>query len=88
MYFACQYNKENKKVQDFINKYYGEIISDSCDSVPTDSDIFINHFNDDYHFVKLLTNLRNSKKHFNVYWIDTHSPNKDLLIKNTNLRLL
>lgn len=88
VYFACQYNEENKKVQEFINKYYGEIISDSSDSVPTDSDIFINHFNDDYHFVKLLTNLRNSEKHFNVYWINNHSPNKDLLIKNTNLKFL
>jgi FkbH-like protein len=85
VYFACQYNEENKKVQEFINKYYGEIISDS---VSTDSDIFINHFNDDYHFVKLLTNLRNSEKQFNVYWINNHSPNKDLLIKNTNLKLL
>lgn len=87
MYFACQYNIENKKVQDFIGKYYGQIISDSSDSVPTDSDIFINHFNDDYHFVKLLTNLVNAKKHFNVYWIDTHYTSKELLIKNTNLRL-
>lgn len=88
MYFACDYNNENKKVQEFIAKYYGKIISDSSDSVPTDSDIFINHFNDDSHFVKLLTNLRNSKKHFNVYYIETSSPDKNLLIKNTNLKLL
>ena len=50
LYFACQYNEENKKIQEFINKYYGEIISDSSDSVPTDSDIFIDHFNDDFNF--------------------------------------
>ncbi len=88
VYFACQYNEENKKVQEFINKYYGEIFSDSSDSVPTDSDIFINHFNEDFYFVKLLTNLRNSKKPFNVYCINNCSLNKDLLIKNTNLKLL
>lgn len=87
MYFACEYNNENKKVQEFIAKYYGKIISDSSDSVPTDSDLFINHFNDDSHFVKLLTNLKNSKKHFNVYWIETYSPDKNLLIENTNLKL-
>ena len=88
VYFACQYNEENKKVQEFINKYYGEIFSDGSDSVPTDSDIFINHFNEDCYFVKLLTNLRNSKKPFNVYCINNCSLNKDLLIKNTNLKLL
>ncbi len=88
MYFPCEYNNENKKVQEFIAKYYGKIISDGSDSVLTDSDIFITHFNDDSHFVKLLTNLRNSKKHFNVYYIETYSPDKNLLIKNTNLKLL
>ena len=88
VYFTCQYNEENKKVQEFINKYHGEIISDSRDSVPTDSDIFINHFNDDYHFVKLLTNLINSEKHFNVYCINNQSPKKELLMKNTNLKFL
>lgn len=88
MYFACEYNSENKKVHEFIAKYYGKIISDSSDSVPADSDIFINHFNDDSHFVKLLTNLRDSKKHFNVYYIGTYSQDKYLLINNTNLKLL
>ena len=88
MYFACEYNNENKKIQEFIKKYYGKIISDSSDSVPTDSDIFINYFNDDSHFVKLLTNMRNSKKQFNVYYIETYSPNKNILTKNTNLKLL
>lgn len=88
VYFACQYNSENKKVQEFINKYYGKIILDSSDSVPVDSDIFINHFKDDCHFVKLLTNLSYSKKNFNVYWIENHSPDKNLLTKNTNLKLL
>jgi hypothetical protein len=88
MYFALEYNNENKKVQEFIDKYYGKIISDSSDSVPTDSDIYISHFKDDCHFEELLTNLKNSKKHFNVYWIETYSPDKNLLIKNTNLKLL
>ena len=88
MYFACQYNNGNTKVQEFIGKYYGEIIYDSSDSVPSDSDIFISHFNDDCHFVKLLTNLRNSKKHFDVYWIETQPPDNNLLVKNTNLKLL
>lgn len=88
VYFACQFKKENKKVQEFIDKYYGKIILDSCDSVPTDSDIFINYFNDDYPFVKLLTNLRYSKNNLNVYWIENYPPDKDLLTKNTNLKLL
>ena len=88
VYFACQYNKENKKVQEFIDKYYGKIIFDSCDSVPVDSDSFIKHFNDDCLFVKLLTNLRYSKNDFNIYWIENYSPDKDLLTKNTNLKLL
>lgn len=88
VYFACQFNNENKKVQEFIDKYYGKIIFDSCDSVPADSDIFIDHFNDDCPFVKLLTNLRYSKNNFNVYWIENYSPDKDLLTKNTNLKLL
>lgn len=88
VYFACQYNKENKKVQEFIDKYYGKIIFDSCDSVPVDSDMSINQFNDDCHFVKLLTNLRYSKNDFNIYWIENYFPDKDLLTKNTNLKLL
>lgn len=88
VYFACQFKKENKKVQEFIDKYYGKIILDSCDSVPTDSDIFINYFNDDYPFVKLLTNLRYGKNNLNVYWIENYPPDKDLLTKNTNLKLL
>lgn len=88
VYFACQFKKENKKVQEFIDKYYGKIILDRCDSVPTDSDIFINYFNDDYPFVKLLTNLRYSKNNLNVYWIENYPPDKDLLTKNTNLKLL
>lgn len=88
VYFACQFNNENKKAQEFIDKYYGKIILDSWDSVPADSDLFIAHFNDDYPFVKLLTNLRYSKKNFNVYWIENYSPDKDLFTKNTNLKLL
>ena len=88
MYFACEYNEENKKVQELINKYYGEIFTDSGDSVPTDSDIFITHYNWCFCFVQLLTNLQQSNKNFNVYWAKTFSPNKNLLIKNTNLKLL
>jgi len=88
IYFACENNSENKMVQELINKYYGEIITDCGDSVPTDSDIFISHFKDDSHFVKLLTNLTNSKKNFNVYSIETYSPNKKILIDNTKLKFL
>jgi FkbH-like protein len=86
--FACEKNDENKKVQEIINKYHGEIITDKGDSIPTDSDVFISQFNQDYHFVELLTNLRNSKKDFNVYWIETCSPYIEQLFKNTNLKLL
>ena len=89
VYFACQYNTENKKVQEFIDKYYGKTITDSGDSVPVDDDITITHFNGDYNFVELLANLRYSKNNFNIYYIDNYSPdNTDLLTKNTKLKLL
>lgn len=88
LYFACQFNNENKKVQEFINKYYGKIIFNSFDSVPPDDDIVIDYFKDDSPFVKLLTNLRYSKNNFNVYCIESYSPNKDFLSVNTNLKLL
>lgn len=89
LYFACQFNTENKKVKEFIDKYYGKTITDSGDSIASDDDITINHFKNDSNFVELLENLRYSKYNFNVYYIDNYSPDDtDLLTKNTKLKLL
>lgn len=39
--FACQFNDENTKIQEFINKYYGRVFTDSGDSVPVGCDVFL-----------------------------------------------
>lgn len=90
IHFVYQFNPTNSKVDELINKYYGEIICDSCDSVPADCDIAINHFNYDYNFKDLLLKLRKNKSHFNMYWLGSGclAAGKTLLEKNTNLEWL
>lgn len=92
--FACQFNKENAKIQNFINKYYGNVFTDSCDSVPVDSDTFINHFVGEHSFYKHLLKIQKSKKDFNVYFFDSNYSSKfdlrgiELLKNNTKLQFL
>lgn len=88
IYFACQLNTGNQKVQEFINKYYGKIFLDSCDSLPVDSDTFIDYFKNEPYFKDLLLKLRNSKSEFCVYWLGTYSCCEELLKNNTNLKLI
>jgi FkbH-like protein len=79
--FVHQFRKESKKIDDFMHKYYGECITDSCDSIPTDSDLFINYFKGN--IKKLLNELKNKNEDFNVYWLE----NEETLRENTKLKL-
>lgn len=83
IHFACQIKDRNQKINDWIDKYYGYVFTDSCDSVPYDDDIVINHFDYDLPFQKLLINLRNQKHRYNVCWINSIDTLKD----KTNLKL-
>lgn len=86
--FACQHNNMNQKVHEWIGKYYGSIITDSCDSVPTDCDVFINHFDYVPPFKSLLSELINSKEQLNIYYIDNTFTTRELLRSHTNLKLI
>lgn len=92
--FACQFNNENTKIQEFINKYYGRVFTDSADSVPVGCDVFFRHFENEPCFYNHLLNLHKSKKAFNVYYFDSYYSsefdlrNIELLKNNTRLKLL
>ena len=83
IHFACQSNNKNQKVNDWIDKYYGYVFTNSCDSVPYDNDIVISHFDYDLPFQKLLLDLRNKKHRYDVLWINSI----DTLKNKTNLKL-
>lgn len=83
IHFACQFNNKNKRICDWIGKYYGIVFTDSCDSIPYDDDDFINQFDYDLPFRKLLINLRNGKNSYSVCWIYSI----DTLKNKTNLKL-
>lgn len=83
IHFVCQRNVKNQRVNDWIDNYYGSVFSDSCDSVPYDDDIVINHFEYDLPFQKLLKKLRNYEHRFNVLWVSS----TEALKKNTNLKI-
>ena len=75
---ACEYNGQNSKLHEFIDKYYGKALCDDWSSVPIDCDISINHYGEyDDLFKRLLLQLVSSKCNFNVYII-----NQDLEAKN------
>ncbi len=84
--FACQFNNENNRIQEFIKKYYGLVFTDSCDGVPVGCDTFFRHFEDEPCFYNHLLNIHKSKKNFNVYYFDYSS--EELLKNNTRLKLL
>ena len=92
--FACQFNNENKKIQEFISKYYGRVFTDSCDSVPVDCDEFVMQFENEPCFYNHLLNMHKSKKAFNVYYFDSYYSSEfdlrsiELLKNNTRLKLL
>ena len=71
-----------------FNKYYGSIITDSCDSVPTNCDEFINHFDYVPPFKSLLSELIYSKEQLNIYYIDNAFTTRELLKSHTNLKLI
>lgn len=83
--FACQFHKDNRKIQSFIDKYYGCVFSDSCDSVPTDCDFFIEHFKYEHCFYNHLYVLLKNRNKFNVYYINNESVS--ILKSNTKLEL-
>ena len=92
--FACQFNNENTKIQEFINKYYGRVFTDSGDSIPVGCDVFFRHFKNEPCFYNHLLNIHKSKKAFNVYYFDSYYSsecdlrNIELLKNNTRLKLL
>jgi FkbH-like protein len=88
LYFVYYHNGENKRVQEFLSKYYGEIFIDKIDFLQTGSEALIRQFENDHRFVELLRKLRNNSDDFCLFRIETHYPKKELLLNNTNLKLL
>lgn len=88
------FNNENTKIQEFINKYYGRVFTDSGDSVPVGCDVFFRHFENEPCFYNHLLNIHKSKKAFNVYYFDSYYSSEfdlrsiELLKNNTRLKLL
>lgn len=88
LHFACQFKKENIKIQQFIDKYSQVHIFDSNACIPINSDMLIEYFKEEYSFGQLLMKLKNGEVPFQVYYLHTDSYKKELLTKNTNLELL
>lgn len=92
--FACQFNNENTKIQEFINKYYGRVFTDSGDSVPVGCDVLFRHFENEPCFYNHLLNIHKSRKAFNVYYFGSYYSSEfdlrsiELLKNNTRLKLL
>ena len=85
---ACEYNGQNSKLHEFIDKYYGKALCDDWSSVPIDCDISINHYGEyDDLFKRLLLQLVSSKCNFNVYIINQDLEAKNLLKANTNIKI-
>lgn len=82
IHFACQFRENNSKIQEFIDKYYGNVITDSCDSIPANCDYFINGFDNDA-FKKILFKSLDNKIGYNVYWI---CDSDGILKNNTKLK--
>ena len=85
MHFACQLNRDNIKIQKFIDKYSEVHIFDSNVNIPINP---IKNFKEEYSFGQLLMKLKNREAPFQVYWLYTDSYTRELLAKNTNLELL
>lgn len=88
VHFACQNKSRNLKAHTFIEKYYGEVFLDSCDSVPFEDDIVINQFEYDKNFKNLLLRLRDNGKEFNIYSVNEDIGCRKKLRQNTNLKML
>lgn len=86
VYFAYENNESNQKVEELINKYYGEIFTQRGDK--DSADLCLSNNNLSACFVQLLAKLQRNNKNFNIYWTETFSLNKNLLKMNTNLKLL
>lgn len=88
VYFAFQNNEENKKVHEFISNYNGKIIFNISESDRNNLDVNISQFIDDCNFQDLITSFGFNKKHFNMYLIKSSIPEKDILFRKTNLKLI
>ena len=86
--FACQFNDENLRIQEFIDKYCKVHIIDSSKNISIDSDMHIEHFKDSSSFEQLLLKLEDTGSSYHVYWINSDTCKKDLLANNTQLELL
>lgn len=89
VHFACQFNRDNIKIQKFIDKYSEVHIFESNVNMPINSDMRIKNFKEEeYSFGQLLMKLKSREAPFQVYWLYTDSYTRELLAKNTNLELL
>lgn len=89
IHFVIQNHDENKKIQEFVDKYYGRIIFDDCSSVPVDSNLVLNYYQydcKDKSFAELIRALHGAP--FDIYDFETDNRVKSILKNNTKLKLL
>jgi FkbH-like protein len=90
LYFPLQFNEDNKRAQQLVDKYYGSTITDECSSVSSDSDIKINYFKEDCNdqiFADLLMRLNTGHYNFQIFYVDSDERSIITLSENTNLKL-
>lgn len=79
-----QDNNRNKKVIEFLDKYYGTVIFDDNSSIPNDSKVFVEYLPESK-TKELFRKLNDSIGSFRLYSIDRDDK---ILNRNTNLKLI
>lgn len=82
-----QPNDINKMVANFIDKYQGTVISDNCISISNECKASIQQFACNYSVKSLLSEINCRIGSFKRYSISICEQEKDLLRRNTNLRI-
>lgn len=88
VYFACQDNTKNLKVQTFIESYYGVVFLDSSDGFSSNDNIVNNNFQHDENFKNLQLKLKESGNRFNFYLVNEDDNCRETLRQNTNLKMI
>lgn len=68
--FLFQSFDENKRVETFINQYYGDVITDDCSSIPNDSNDFIPYLPYDKNTKNLLQKINDYIGNFSLYYAE------------------
>lgn len=74
---------ESKRVETFINQYYGDVITDDCSSIPNDSNDFIPFLPYDKKTKKLFQMINDYIGNFSLFYAQDRN---QTLIKNTRFR--